>query len=73
MGKTRLPKFKFSATFPIGLDVILELQIKKIKTCLNEMRKIILTENTFRCKIAPLFNGSQLAKLKKDIPHMLLQ
>ena len=27
-GRTRLPKFKFSAEFPIGLYVILKLQIK---------------------------------------------
>ena len=26
-GRTRLPKFKFSTTFPIGLHVILQLQI----------------------------------------------
>ena len=29
--RTRLPKFKFSANFPIGLHVILQLQIKKFK------------------------------------------
>ena len=28
-GRTRLPKFKFSAKFPIGLHVILQIQIKK--------------------------------------------
>ena len=28
-GRTRLPKFKFSANFPKGLHVILQLQIKK--------------------------------------------
>ena len=27
--RTRLPKFKFSANFPIGLRVILQIQIKK--------------------------------------------
>ena len=32
--RTRLPKFKFSANFPIGLHVILQLQIKKIQKCL---------------------------------------
>ena len=28
-GRKRLPKFKFSAKFPIGLHVILQIQIKK--------------------------------------------
>ena len=28
-GRKRLPKFKFSANFPIGLRVILQIQIKK--------------------------------------------
>ena len=53
-GRTRLPKFKFSANFPIGLHVILELQIKKFKTCLNRMRKIILTENPLGFDREPL-------------------
>ena len=30
--RTRLPKFKFLPKFPIGLHVILRLQIKKFKT-----------------------------------------
>ena len=30
-GRTRLPKFKFSAKFPIGLHVILQIQIKKFE------------------------------------------
>ena len=30
-GRTRLPKFKFSAKFPIGLHVILQIQIRKFK------------------------------------------
>ena len=30
-GRKRLPKFKFSAKFPIGLHVILQIQIKKIE------------------------------------------
>ena len=30
-GRKRLPKFKFSAKFPIGLHVILQIQIKKFK------------------------------------------
>ena len=30
-GPKRLPKFKFSAKFPIGLHVILQIQIKKSK------------------------------------------
>ena len=29
---SNLPKFKFSVEFPIGLHVILQLQIKKFKT-----------------------------------------
>ena len=33
-GRIRLTKFKFSANFHIGLHVILQLQIKKIKKCL---------------------------------------
>ena len=33
-GWKRLPKFKFSVEFPIGLHVILQLQIKKIQNCL---------------------------------------
>ena len=28
-GRKRLPKFEFSAKFPIGLHVILQIQIKK--------------------------------------------
>ena len=31
-GRTRLPKFKFSANFPIGLHVILQIQILKKKS-----------------------------------------
>ena len=30
-GQTRLPKFKFSAKFPIGLHVILQIQIRNSK------------------------------------------
>ena len=30
-GRKRLPKFKFSANFPIGLHVILRIQIKEFK------------------------------------------
>ena len=33
-GRIRLPKFKFSANFPIGLHVILQTQIKKNQKCL---------------------------------------
>ena len=33
-GRTRLPKFKFSANFPIGLNVILQIQLKKNQKCL---------------------------------------
>ena len=30
-GQKRLPKFKFSAKFPIGLPMILQIQIKKFE------------------------------------------
>ena len=30
-GRKRLPKFKFLAKFPIGLHVILQIQIKKFE------------------------------------------
>ena len=30
-GRIRLPKFKFSAKFPIGLHVILQIQIRKFE------------------------------------------
>ena len=30
-GRKRLPKFKFSVKFPIGLHVILQIQIKKFE------------------------------------------
>ena len=30
-GRTRLPKFRFSAKFPIGLHVILSIQIRKLE------------------------------------------
>ena len=33
-GWTRLPKFKFSANFPIGLHVIYKIQLKKNQNCL---------------------------------------
>ena len=45
-GRTRLPKFTFSANFPIGLHVILQLQIKKKSKMPNILcKKNILTEN----------------------------
>ena len=53
-GQKRLPKFKFSAKFPIGLHVILQIQIKKIENDCYIMWKIILTENPSRCNLAPL-------------------
>ena len=34
-GRIRLPKFKFSAKFPIGLHVILKLQIKEIQNLIE--------------------------------------
>ena len=53
-GQKRLPKFKFSAKFPIGLHVILQIQIKKFENDCYLMWKIILTENPSRCNLAPL-------------------
>ena len=52
-----LPEFKFSVEFPIGLHIILQLQIKKkkkIKTAYYLKCKIISTENPSRCNLAPL-------------------
>ena len=53
-GRKRLPKFKFSAKFPIGLHVILQIQIKEFENDCYIMWKIILTENPLRCNLAPL-------------------
>ena len=53
-GRKRLPKFKFSAKFPIGLHVILQIQIRKFENDCYIMLKIILTENPSRCNLAPL-------------------
>ena len=47
-GRTHLPKFKFSAKSPIGLHMILDPQIKKFKTCLNQMRKIYFNQKSVR-------------------------
>ena len=46
-------KFKFLVEFPIGLHVILQLQIKKFKIAYLK-GKIILTENLSSCNLAPL-------------------
>ena len=53
-GRKRLPKFKFSVKFPIGLHVIFQIQIKKFENDCYIMWKIILTENPSRCNLAPL-------------------
>ena len=53
-GVTRLPKFKFSAKFPIGLHVILQIQIRKFKNAYYIKWKIILTENPLRFNLEPL-------------------
>ena len=53
-GRKRLPKFKFSAKFPIGLHVILQIQIKKFGNDCYLMWKIILTENPSRFNVEPL-------------------
>ena len=52
-GRTRLPKFKFSAKFPIGLHVILQIQIRKFENDCYIMWKIILTENPSRFNVEP--------------------
>ena len=53
-GRKRLPKFRFSAKFPIGLHVILQVQIKKFENDCYIMWKIILTENPSRFNVEPL-------------------
>ena len=53
-GRTRLPKFKFSSKFPIGLHVILQIQIRKFENDCYIMWKIILTENPSRFNVEPL-------------------
>ena len=53
-GRTRLLKFKFSAKFPIGLHVILQIQIRKFENDCYIMWKIILTENPSRFNVEPL-------------------
>ena len=53
-GRKRLPKFKFLAKFPIGLHVILQIQIKKFENDCYLMWKIILTENPSRFNVEPL-------------------
>ena len=56
-GRTRLPKFKFSTKFHIGLHVILQIQIKKKNQ--NSLKiiceKIILTENPLEFNLELLF------------------
>ena len=53
-GRKWLPKFKFSAKFPLCLHVILQIQIKKIENDCYIMWKIILTENPSRFNVEPL-------------------
>ena len=53
-GRIRLPKFKFLAKFPIGLHVILQIQIEKFENDCYIMWKIILTENPLRFNVEPL-------------------
>ena len=53
-GRTRLPKSKFSAKFPIGLHLILQIQIQKFENDCYIMWKIILTENPSRFNVEPL-------------------
>ena len=56
-GQTWLPEFKFSAKFPIGLHVILQIQIKKFENDCYIMWKIILTENPSRFMLNPSWNN----------------
>ena len=53
-GRKRLPKLKFSAKFPIGLHMILQIQIKKFENDCYIMWKIILTKNLSRFNVEPL-------------------
>ena len=53
-GRTYFPQFKFSAKCPIGLPVILKLQIKKNLNLIESDAKNILTENPLRCSLSPL-------------------
>ena len=53
-GRKRLPKFEFSAKFPIGLHVILQIQIKKFENDFYIMWKIILTPNPSKFNVEPL-------------------
>ena len=68
-GRTRLPKFKFSTKFPIGLRVILELQIKKIKICSNQMRKIILIESLSGCSLVPKNSFKQWTLIRQYVRY----
>ena len=53
-GWTLLPKFKFSAKFPVGLHVILQIQIRKFKNGFYLMWKIILNKNLSRFNLEHL-------------------
>ena len=50
-GRTCLTKFIFSTKFPIGLHVILQLQIKKFKFASHRIMKIILSEKPLELNI----------------------
>ena len=52
---TSLPKVEFSAKFPIGLHLTLQLLIKKFKTSLNQMCNITLTKKYVRVQPCSLF------------------
>ena len=56
-GGERLPKFIFSAKFPIGLHVILQIQIKKFENDCYIMWKIILTEIRRGSTLNPSWNN----------------
>ena len=51
-GRARFPKFKFSAKFPIGLHVTLQMQINKLKKMPDILcAKLFLKENLAEFKV----------------------
>ena len=48
------PNLKFSVKFPVGLHVILQMQIRKFENDCYIMWKIILTENPSRFNVESL-------------------
>ena len=66
-GRTRLPKFTFPAKFPIGLHVILQIQIKKFENDCYIMWKIILTENPSRFNVEPLLKWEKFERRHQSV------